>query len=98
VLAVSSEIVPALFYFRPGHTSQARELLEPAILALHESPAGQQVLTVFQCDKMVKLPVSCLDATRELLAEHDRLQKLSTNTVAQASAIETSEHAPNGNP
>ncbi|MBI5385421.1 MAG: PhnD/SsuA/transferrin family substrate-binding protein [Verrucomicrobia bacterium] len=75
VLAVSPEVVPALFCFRPGHASRARELLEPAIFTLHESLAGQQVLAVFQCEQMVKRPLSCFGSTRELLAEYDRLKK-----------------------
>jgi ABC-type phosphate/phosphonate transport system substrate-binding protein len=73
VLAVSPEVVPSLFYFRPGHASNVRAEMEPAILSLHETVPGQQVLTVFQCEQMVKRPISCFDSTRELLATHERL-------------------------
>jgi phosphonate transport system substrate-binding protein len=74
VLAMSPEVVPAVFFFRCGYKSFAREQLEPSIVALHQSPAGLQVLTVFQCDQMMKCPASCLEATRQLLARRDRLR------------------------
>jgi hypothetical protein len=64
-----------LFFFRRGEASKAREQLEPAVLTLHESEAGRQVLTVFQCERMVKVPGSACQATRELLAGRDRLRK-----------------------
>ena len=72
VLAVSPEVVPSLFFFRCGYASTVREELEPAILELDHSPAGLQLLTVFQCDGMVKRPSACLAGTRQLLAESER--------------------------
>lgn len=74
ILETSPEVIPALFYFCPGHTSRTRECLEPAMLALHESPAGQQVLTVFQAERMLKQPASVLASTQALLEEHRRLR------------------------
>ena len=94
VLAVSPEVIPSLFYFRPGHTSRAREELEPAILALHERPAGQQVLTVFQGEQMVKRPIACFARTRELLAEYDRLKETPSNGERHAALAEKAAHAP----
>lgn len=69
VLATSPEVVPALFFFRPGLTSHAKDELENAMLSLHESPAGQQVLILFQGDAIVKQPISCLESTRQLLLD-----------------------------
>ena len=77
VLAVSPEVVPTLFFFRPDFVSSVRHELEPAILDLHKSPAGIQVLTVFQCDRMMRCPLTSLDSTRELLAEYERSRQLS---------------------
>ncbi len=65
-LAASPALVPAVFFFRADYSSPTRDQLEPAILTLHESPAGLQVLTVFQCDRMVKAPATCLENAREL--------------------------------
>ena len=72
VLALSPEVVSSMFFFRRGYVSSARDRLEPAILKLHETPAGLQVLTVFQSDGMVKQPLTCLEGSRHLLAEYDR--------------------------
>lgn len=69
VLATSPDFVPAVFFFRRGHSSLARELLEPAITTLQQSQAGRQVLVLFQADGMVRRPASCLDPTRAVLAE-----------------------------
>jgi hypothetical protein len=74
VRATSPEVVTALFFFRRGQVSAAREQLELAIAKLHDSPAGIQVLTVFQCERMLKCPVACLDSTRELLRQRERLR------------------------
>jgi phosphonate transport system substrate-binding protein len=72
VLAVSPEIIPVVFFFRKGYESTERRQLEPAIVALRDTAAGRQILTLFLCDGMVRLPVACLESTRELLKEHDR--------------------------
>jgi len=45
-------------------------------LALHEQPAGMQLLNIFQCDQMVRQPLSCFDSTRKLLAEYSRATAL----------------------
>jgi phosphonate transport system substrate-binding protein len=86
VLAVSPEVVPSLFFFRPGYVSKVRDQLEPSILELNKTPAGQEVLTVFQCDGMIKRPVSCLDGSRQLLTEYGRPQSR-TVQVTQAGSM-----------
>jgi ABC-type phosphate/phosphonate transport system substrate-binding protein len=98
VVAVSPELVPALFYFRPGDKSRAREELEPAILGLHETPAGQQVLTIFQCDRMVKSPTTCLATTRELLKECGRLKGAAPQGPSESVPIRNPDHAISENP
>jgi ABC-type phosphate/phosphonate transport system substrate-binding protein len=74
ILAVSPPVIPAFFFFRPGCRAETRALLEPALLDLHTKPAGEQVLTVFQCVRMEKQPLSAFDPTRRLLLEYHRLQ------------------------
>ncbi len=71
ILASSPEVIPIVFFFRAGYVSDIRDKLEAAITALHETPAGQQVLTVFQCDRIEKRSVSHLEPTRRMLAEID---------------------------
>ena len=72
ILAVSPAVVPALFFFRPGYTNTLRQQMESAILSMRKTPAGIQVLTVFQSDGMVQCPLASLDGTRQLLAEYER--------------------------
>lgn len=76
VLTSSPEVIPSVFFFRPGYASYAKDELEASMLTLHESPAGQQVLTLFQADGMVKLPIACLEITRQLLDEGVRSRRL----------------------
>jgi len=84
VLATSPEVVPTLFFFRPDYRSPLREELEPAILGLHEAPAGQQVLTVFQTDRMTKHPISALNGTRESLETWRRAVPTAEKTASPA--------------
>jgi phosphonate transport system substrate-binding protein len=83
VLATSPELVPSLFFLRPGYASSLREKIEAAILTLHESPAGKQIMTVFQCDRLEKHPLSCLDSARTLLAEQAMLRSAATTNTAE---------------
>jgi phosphonate transport system substrate-binding protein len=74
MLALSPELVPSVFFFRRGYDSEARKQLEPAMLALRDTAAGRQILTVFQCDEIVKRPLACLESARQLLREYNRLK------------------------
>ena len=73
-IASSPEVVPSIFFFRPGLTFRFHEELETAILHAHESPAGLEVLTVFQGDSMIRQPVGCLEGARQIIAERARLR------------------------
>jgi phosphonate transport system substrate-binding protein len=83
VLADSPAVVPSVFFFRSGYVAKLRDQLEPAVVEMDQSPAGQEVLTVFQCDGMIKLPVACLNGSRQLLAEYSRAH---ARTVARTQA------------
>ena len=72
VLAVSPAVVPALFFFRADYQSSLRAPMESAIVSMQKTPAGLEVLTVFQSDGMVRCPLTTLDGTRQLLAEYER--------------------------
>ena len=74
VVATSPELVPALGFIRRGYTSPLRAVLFSALRGLENSPAGTQVLTLFQSDELREAPASLLASARELLAAHRRLQ------------------------
>ncbi len=73
VLAVSPELVPAGFAFRADFQSPLREQILVELKRLAESPAGRQILTLTQADRIEEWPLSCLDTALELLARHRRL-------------------------
>ena len=71
-LVVSQELIPTFFFLHPQYDPRNRKGVDAAIAELDKTPAGRQVLTVFQADKLVKLPVSTLEGTFAMLAEHER--------------------------
>jgi hypothetical protein len=76
VLATSPALIASFFFFRPSYTGAGRQELEAALMDLHTTPAGQQVLTVFQGARMERQPLSCLETTRQLLAEFERVKNV----------------------
>lgn len=77
--AVSPPLVPSLLLFRPDYDSPHRQEFESAILTLHTTTAGRQVLTVFQGTRIERQPVHCLDENRTLLEEYRRMRRPDTN-------------------
>ena len=75
VLAESREIVPTVLAMRADYTPSYKEKLVSSLNELHNSPAGRQVLLIFQSDAMEEQPPAVLDATLELIATHERLVK-----------------------
>lgn len=86
-VAVSPELVPSGFAFRLDNTSPVRTKLLDEMTRLNETPAGQQILTLTQAERIEDRPVSCLNSALELLATHARLRQ-ATNTAA-ALGVET---------
>jgi ABC-type phosphate/phosphonate transport system substrate-binding protein len=76
MLITSPPLIPSLFFFRLDYKSPARQEFEAAVLALHTTSAGQQVLTIFQGSRFEKQSLSCFDGTRELLTEYQRLSRV----------------------
>jgi ABC-type phosphate/phosphonate transport system substrate-binding protein len=72
VLDSSPEVVPAVFFLLPGLDAATKEQVEDAIFRWPETSAGRQALMVFQSDGMTKQPLSCLQTTRQLLADYAR--------------------------
>jgi len=73
VIATSPEVVTSVFCFRDDYAPAFKPQLLAAIHDLHTTPSGQQVLTIFQSEKIEEQPASCLDSARELLAQHDQI-------------------------
>jgi ABC-type phosphate/phosphonate transport system substrate-binding protein len=73
VLASSPPIVPVIFCFRADYSPSVRAKLLAEISRWHTTPAGRQILTIFQTDSLEERPLACLDSAFELLATHGRL-------------------------
>jgi phosphonate transport system substrate-binding protein len=76
ILASSPPVVPVVFLFRADYADPARDEIITEIEHVHSTVADQQVLTLFQCDRVEVCPVSALEGTLELLATHARLSKM----------------------
>lgn len=87
VVAASPPVVPAVFAIRAGFQSASLPAIIASLRELHASPAGQQVLTVFQCDRLVEASPDELADSLALLAAH-----------ARADAAEAAQPAPTGKP
>lgn len=73
ILAVSPPIVPNFFMFAPTFQGEFRETIEKALIDVHTTPGGKQVLSIFQSSRMEKHPASILEQSRKLLTEYQGL-------------------------
>jgi phosphonate transport system substrate-binding protein len=87
VLASSPEMVTTGFFLRAGFSKADQDKFVDKIVRIHATLAGQQVLTVFQTERLEERPTSILDKTFALL-EHHRQLLAGTNNLKTA-GIET---------
>ena len=73
IIAQSPEIVPSIFVFRADYTPEYKEKLITGLKNLNKSPAGRQVLTIFQGDYIDEQPATCLGTAMELISTHQQL-------------------------
>ncbi len=85
VLATSPPVVPTIFCFRDDYSAPLKSRLMRELKRCHISPAGQQILTIFQTDRLEEHPVSCLDSALELLAyqKASSVSKASSETIGE---------------
>ncbi|MEN6331925.1 MAG: PhnD/SsuA/transferrin family substrate-binding protein [Smithella sp.] len=75
VIAESSEMVPAVLTFRADYDPPFKEQLFAGINELKETPAGQQVLTIFHSDHIAQYPWASLNAALKLIETHEKLSR-----------------------
>lgn len=73
MVASSPDFVPAVFALRADYQPTFRDKIIEGLRQLHQSPGGQQILTIFQSDAVELRPPSFLDTSLELLRTHARL-------------------------
>ncbi|APG27595.1 hypothetical protein A7E78_06945 [Syntrophotalea acetylenivorans] len=74
IISRSPRLIPSFFIFSPDYQGKNRQLIEEAITGLHNSAAGQQVLTIFQSSRMEKSSTKILDETLSFLSDYKALQ------------------------
>jgi phosphonate transport system substrate-binding protein len=98
VLAESPALVPSGFAFRADYHSLSREQIVAEMERLAETPAGRQILTLTQADRIEERPRSCLDSALELIATHRRLSGGKENARADEALLPSGGGQPTGGP
>lgn len=73
VIAYSEDFVPAVFVFREAYSPRFKAELLVGLRELHQSPSGQQVLTIFQSERLSDAPEAGLTRAFQLIAAHAQL-------------------------
>lgn len=74
VLASSSAVVPTGFFFLSGFPATQQQECLAEFTRLHTTPAGLQILTVFQTERLQEHPATALDNTLKMLADCEKLR------------------------
>jgi hypothetical protein len=96
VLATSPQLVPNGFVFRTDYVSPYRTQMLIEMGRLSDSPAGQQILTLLQADRIEEKPLSCLASAFELLSTHQRPSSTTNSTRAVGATLSPRETKPEG--
>lgn len=68
IVASSPEVVPVVFCIRDGYRPELVEQVLSGLRDMHLTPAGRQVLTLFQAEQIQEQPVSALASAFAMLA------------------------------
>ena len=86
ILATSPLVVPTVTCFRQRFDPKIRARVVDALASIQTSVAGQQMLTIFQAEKVEARDDSDLITTRQLLADHARLTAATEGMPGPANA------------
>jgi ABC-type phosphate/phosphonate transport system substrate-binding protein len=78
VLAVSPKVIHSFLVFHRDCPPLFKARLKTAMLGIHESASGRQILTLWQCRRLVAADTSVLRGTLELMASYDRIRARKT--------------------
>jgi ABC-type phosphate/phosphonate transport system substrate-binding protein len=90
VVAESVDLVPAVLAFREDFDGPYKQKLIEGLRDLHGSPSGQQLLTVFQSDRIDLVPAAALASTIQLVETVLRQPALPTIPPSRASSSDVS--------
>ena len=80
VVAESHEYVPVVFGFRRSYKGSVKNRIVQMVERWHTTVAGQQILTIFQADRLLLRPVDCMESTFALLDRHPIVDPVQRNT------------------
>lgn len=80
IIATSPPYVPSGFCFRRDYKEPVRKTLTQELEKLVSTPAGAQVLTLFQSGAIKAQPATCLDPAFEMLNRHAQLRGLTNSS------------------
>lgn len=82
-IEVSPELVPAVVCMRASYDTASKQDLSKALLSLHETIRGQNMLGFFNSDKMVAATLDDLSSSLEMIERHEML----THSVAAQAQV-----------
>jgi len=80
ILAASKEYIPGFLGFSKSYQSGIKDVVENNIKNWNQTPAGYQILTMFQMGGLMFQPLEILGPTMELIKKHRRLFGADTGT------------------
>lgn len=73
VLLISPPVATTMLAFRRDFASEYRDVIMRVLENLDATPAGRQILTIFQSDGLREMPLTTIAPTLELIERHRRL-------------------------
>jgi phosphonate transport system substrate-binding protein len=87
IMASSPAVLPGGCFFNASLSADQENQLIEQLKLLHTTPAGQQVLTVFQTERMEERSPESLASSLALLEEHQRLSDAAQGITSGVSAV-----------
>ena len=76
-LTTSPRLLPALACFPAEEDAEIKRFVRKAVLTLHQSPKGKQILTMFQAEKILPFSPELLEPVADLVRDYDVLKERS---------------------
>jgi phosphonate transport system substrate-binding protein len=73
LVAVSPKLIPSVFIFRNGYPELQQQHILDELTHAHLTATGQQILTVFQTERLEEQPLTVLDGTGKFLTQYRQL-------------------------
>ncbi len=73
IMEESPRMIPVVLIVRPSWQTPLRHAMEQVIAELHTTPLGKKLLSVFQCARLEKKPITILEPTLSLLQKNQNV-------------------------